>query len=160
VNTRRQPALVSRELVEDLNLKRWVRPTNHWGDWYHIDRRRLARELRKLPKLRGASRARFMAEVQNDRSYRHSTHAMAKFVLLDEFGDVDVITDEVKARLLRWWDQALEQSMRLVSSDERMALYAPQGSAMGRVTVDPATGLPLLRLVSSAADMARPPPKP
>jgi hypothetical protein len=55
---------VSSELVEDLNLGRFCEggvfdPRRQWLDWHLIDRRRLKRELRKLPKLRAEAAAQF-----------------------------------------------------------------------------------------------------
>lgn len=65
MRTDRQPAVVPAELVEDLNLQRWSRPTSAWGDWYTVDRRRLRRELRHLSALHAAAARRFAADLEN-----------------------------------------------------------------------------------------------
>ena len=105
---------ISSELVEDLDLARFCRRLEtSYVDWWLIDRRRLKRELRKLPKLRAASRARFEAEAQNScLYYRRSTVAMAQ-VILDDLIQGE-LTPGVKARLLRWWDQANKRAIQPV----------------------------------------------
>lgn len=66
--------LVSRELVEDLNLRRFCIADQRRfpRDAFWIDDRRLKRELRKLPKLRAAAQARFEAQLEELRYQRRT----------------------------------------------------------------------------------------
>ncbi len=102
----RQPAVVSCELVEDLNLKRWARQINAWGDWFHIDRRRLRRELRKLPKQRAAAQARFQEQLENIR-YQRRTYGMEYY----HKADGSLVSREDLTRIKELVDAALVRSM-------------------------------------------------
>lgn len=95
---------VSAELVEDLNLKRWARRTNEWGDWYYIDGRRLKRELRRLPARQAAAAARFAAQLEN-LAYQRRTYGMEYYYAADgspvSRADLVRIKELVDAALVR-----------------------------------------------------------
>ncbi len=80
---------VSRELVEDLNLQRFLKRTNPHdvltGDgwnWHLIDARRLKRELNRLPKLRAAAKANFDEQLRNI-EYQYRTYEMEYYYTED-----------------------------------------------------------------------------
>jgi len=102
----RQPARISAELVEDLNLRSFVRPATNWCDFYFIDRRRLARELRRLPKLRAAADARFRADLDNI-AYQRRTYAMEYYWAVDG----SLISPADLLRIKELVDQALVRSI-------------------------------------------------
>jgi hypothetical protein len=96
---------ISRELVEDLNLQRFVRDSDpRWGDVYYIDRRRWKRELRRLPKLQAAARARFQEQLDNI-GYQRRTYGMEYYWKADgslvSREDLERIKELVDAALVR-----------------------------------------------------------
>lgn len=109
MRTDRQPALVSAELVEDLNLRRFCIADQRRfpRDAFWIDRRRLKRELRRLPALRAAARQRFDAQVLTNYSY----HRVGRpIIILDDVRD-EPLTEEQRKRVLDWWDRANQRSI-------------------------------------------------
>lgn len=106
MRTDRQPAVVAAELVEDLGLKQWCRPTSAWGDWYTIDRRRLKRELRHVSALQAAARARFAADVDNI-AYQRRTYGMEYYYKADG----SLVSREDLVRIRELVDAALVRSL-------------------------------------------------
>jgi hypothetical protein len=65
---------IAQELVEDLNLARFCERSDFGrGHWYLIDRRRLKRELRRLPRLKAEAKASFQAQL-DDLGYMRRTY--------------------------------------------------------------------------------------
>lgn len=109
MRTDRQPALVSAELVEDLNLRRFciADQSRFPRDAFWIDRRRLKREIRRLPARRAAARQRIDAQVLTNYTYRRVGRPI---IILDDVRG-EPLTDEQKKLVLEWWDRANERSI-------------------------------------------------
>lgn len=100
---------VSEELVEDLNLARFCKgvfdPIYPYGNWRLIDRRRLKRELKRLPALVARAGVRFEAEMARHKNFKPA-------IILDAFQDWP-LSDEQKKSVVAWYQQfQSERAMR------------------------------------------------
>lgn len=98
---------VSRELVEDLNLARFcMHVETRYHDWYLIDRRRLKRELRRLPRLKAKAAARFQQQM-DDLGYMRRTYGCEYYWTADGRS----LAREDLVRIMELVDRALVRSI-------------------------------------------------
>ena len=91
-------AQICTELVEDLELVRFSVPADTDYDWWLIDRRRLKRELKRLPAMKAEAKKRF------DSDLRGLHDRQRQCILLDDVYDGASDSPELRRRLLEWFD--------------------------------------------------------
>lgn len=103
------------ELVEDLNLGRFcLRNDYNRGDFLYIDRRRLKRELRRLPKQRAAADARFQEQLR-DLEYQRRTYGCEYYYRADG----RMVSREDLLRIHELVEKALVRSIKPVADMSR-----------------------------------------